>query len=249
MSDPLTERIRTAQADAWQAEGRLREPYGGGAVELPGVRLMASGLPQAKWNNGDVDDAELVDVRVVRAWYAERGVPWGLRVPSGTDWSHGSRLFTKRCMGLAAEDFETVPPPARVEIGRAGPSDLDIVATVDAAAFQEELEASRVWIAPQLDSRAFCCALASLEGEPVGVAVSVATDDRAGPCVGIFGVGVVEPARRRGIGAALTSWLLERAFAAGAELAHLNPETEEAARLYARMGFVETPGFDVYVDV
>ena len=75
------------------------------------------------------------------------------------------------------------------------------------------------------------------------------TDDRAGPCVGIFGVGVVEHARRRGIGAALTSWLLEDAFSAGAELAHLNPDTEEAARLYARMGFVETPGFDVYVDL
>ena len=55
-------------------------------------------------------------------------------------------------------------------------------------------------------------------------------------------------ARRRGVGAALSSWLLERGFAAGAELAHLNPDTDEAARLYGRLGFTETPGLDIYVE-
>ena len=29
---------------------------------------------------------------------------------------------------------------------------------------------------------------------------------------------------------------------------HLSPDTEVAARIYARLGFVEVPGFDVYVD-
>ena len=56
-------------------------------------------------------------------------------------------------------------------------------------------------------------------------------------------------ARRRGIGAALSSWLLERGFAAGADFAHLNPDTDEAARIYERLGFVETPGLDIYVDI
>ena len=56
-------------------------------------------------------------------------------------------------------------------------------------------------------------------------------------------------ARRRGIAAALSSWLLERGFAAGAELAHLNPDSDEAARLYGRLGFIELPGLDVYVDI
>jgi hypothetical protein len=36
---------------------------------------------------------------------------------------------------------------------------------------------------------------------------------------------------------------------AGAELAHLHPDSDSAARLYARLGFVETPGLDVYVDL
>ena len=60
---------------------------------------------------------------------------------------------------------------------------------------------------------------------------------------------MLSAARRRGVGAALSSWLLERGFAAGAELAHLNPDTDEAARLYGRLGFVETRGLDMYVDI
>ena len=40
-----------------------------------------------------------------------------------------------------------------------------------------------------------------------------------------------------------------RALDDGATLAHLSPDTEDAARVYARLGFVETPGFDIYVDL
>jgi hypothetical protein len=46
--------VRTAHADAWQAEGRLREPYGGGACAVRGARAMASGIRTPKWNNADV---------------------------------------------------------------------------------------------------------------------------------------------------------------------------------------------------
>jgi len=91
--------------------------------------------------------------------------------------------------------------------------------------------------------------LAHLEGVAVGTATAVHTDDRAGRCVGIFGVGVLAHARGRGIGAVLTSWLVERAFDAGATLAHLSPNDEPAARIYRRLGFRETSGFDVYVDL
>ena len=47
----------------------------------------------------------------------------------------------------------------------------------------------------------------------------------------------------------MSSWLLERGFATGAELAHLNPDSDGAARLYERLGFTETPGLDIYVDL
>ena len=249
----LDERVWTAQADAWQAEGRLRQPFGGGAVELPGIRLMASGLPHAQWNNGDVADPALVPWKEVRAWYAARaggaGVPWGVRVPAGMAFGPGRLVFRKRCMGLIHAGFRPVDPPPGTTTRVATPPDADIVASIDAAAFGDPLESIRRWVEPHLGAPGFTVALAESGGEAVGIATAIITDGGAGACAGIFGVGVVERSRRRGIGAALTSWLLQRAIAAGIDLAHLNPDTDAAARLYARLGFVETAGLDVYADV
>jgi len=248
----LDERVWAAHSDAWQAEGRLRTPLGGGATELPGVRLMASGLPHGRWNSGDVTDPARIDLDVVRAWYAARaggaGVPWGLRAPPGTRIADGRLLFRKRCMALLPDRVATVKPPPSVEIRTAGPADVEAVVRVDSAAFGDAVDDTRGWVEPHLDAPGFTVALAESDGQAVGAATAIATDDRAGRCVGIFGVGVLEGARHRGIGGALTSWLLERAFAAGATLAHLNPDTDAAARLYARLGFVETVGLDVFVD-
>jgi hypothetical protein len=47
----------------------------------------------------------------------------------------------------------------------------------------------------------------------------------------------------------MSSWLLARGLADGAELAHLNPDTAAAARLYGRLGFTELPGYDIYTDL
>jgi GNAT superfamily N-acetyltransferase len=247
------QRVHTAHGDAWQAQGRLRAPLGGGVADLPGVRLMASGLPYAQWNNGDVTDPALFNVDEVRAWYATRahgaGVPWGVRVPADTPFTHGRRLFRKRCMGLLPSEFCAFEPPPGIAIRVAIPDDIDAVAQVDAAAFDEGEELIRRWVGPHLGAPGFTVALARLDDQPVGLATAIFTDDRAGRCVGIFGVGVLERARRRGIGSALTSWLLERAFADGATLAHLNPDSDAAARLYARLGFVETAGLDVYTNL
>src|SRR3954467_6298632 len=81
--------VRIAHADAWEAHGRYREPSGGGVERLPGVRLMASGLPHPQWNSGDVTDPRAVHLAAVKDWYADLGVPWGVRVPAGAEWPHG----------------------------------------------------------------------------------------------------------------------------------------------------------------
>lgn len=248
---PSDDEVWTAQADAWQAEGRLRAPLGGGVLELPGVRLMSSGLPHAQWNNGDVTDAARVPLADVRAWYAARahgaGVPWGLRVPAGMPFPQRQVLLRKRCMGLRAAGFVPAGPVPSLRIRLASAGDLDTVCSIDACAFGEVEGGNRPWIAPRIGVDGFEVALAVLDGTPVGTATAIHTDDRAGPCVGIFAVAVLPAARRRGVGAAVTSWLLERAFAGGARLAHLNPDADQAARLYGRMGFVETAGLGIYV--
>ncbi|MGH6623295.1 MAG: hypothetical protein ACREBN_04950, partial [Burkholderiaceae bacterium] len=187
------QRVHTAHGDAWQAQGRLRASLGGGAADLPGVRLMASGLPHAQWNNGDVTDPGLFNVDEVRAWYATRadgaGVPWGVRVPADTRFTHGRRLFRKRCMGLFPSAFCASGPPPGIEIRFATPEDIETVTRIDAAAFDEAEEAIRGWVGPHLGAPGFTVAIARLDDQPVGLATAIFTDDRAGRCVGIFGVG------------------------------------------------------------
>lgn len=249
----LDERVHLAHGDAWQAEGRLRVRFGGGARELAGARLSSSGLPHPQWNSGDLVDLAHFDVAEVRAWYAASaygaGVPWGMRVLAGARFPHGRFRIARRRMGLLPAQFIRAQVPANVELVEPSEREVDVVARIDAAAFDEPVEHTLPWIAPHFGASGFSVAVARLNGERVGTATAVHTDDRAGRCVGIFGVGVLAEARGRGIGAALTSWLVDRAFDAGATLAHLSPNTDAATRLYARLGFRETAGFDVYVDL
>ncbi len=250
--EKLSAEVRAAHADTWQLQGRLRTAFGGGAVILPGISLMASGIPAPQWNNGDVIDASRIDMAAVRDWYARRadgvGVPWGVRVPLGVDWPYGRFVFAQRCMALLPEHFAPVLPEQRqaARFRIATPEDLDAIVTVDAAAFEDPPELTRRWVSPQLGAVGFTTVVAAVDDAIVGVATGVATDESAGPSVGIFGVCVSDAMRRRGIGATLTSWLVERALATGARLVHLNPNTEEAARIYARLGFVETSGFNIF---
>lgn len=247
---PLDKRVHAAHGDAWQAEGRLRAPFGGGAVELPGVRLMASGLPYPQWNNGDVDDPAHVSVDRARTWYAQRaggaGVPWGVHLPEGTSFAHGRHLFRKRCMALLPARFAPPAAARSVRVRAATCTDAETVARIDAAAFDMPVGEVFPWIEPHFGAAGFTVALADVDGEPVGIGTAIVTAEWAGPSVGLFGVGVLESARRRGVASAVTSWLLERGFSAGATLAHLNPDSDVAADLYRRLGFEETAGLDVY---
>lgn len=246
---PLTSRVRAAHGDAWQAQGRLRAGLGGGAEEWPGIRLMASGIAVPQWNNGDVTDPDAVDIDAVRGWYADRRVPWGVRVPAGARWPYGRLLFAKRNMGVLADDVRLPTDPAGLEVAAVGPGDLEDFVRVDAAAFDEDdVGPTRAWTRPLVDAPGFRLLLARLDGEPVGVVCGVRSSGRGGESVGVFGVGVLAAARRRGVGAALVVHAVRWGLATGADLAWLNPDTDAAVRLYARLGFEETGGFDVYVD-
>jgi GNAT superfamily N-acetyltransferase len=244
----LTARVRAAHGDAWEAQGRLREAAGGGALELRGIRLMASGLPYAQFNNGDVTEPD-PDLEGARAFYAQRRVPWGVCVPSHLPWPHGRHLFRKRLMGLPAAAFQPVPAVPGLQIERAGPGQLETVVAVDTAAFVSDPAQMRPWLEPCLRARRVEVALATLGGEPVATALALRSGGRAGPCLCLGGVAVLAAARRRGVGAAISSWLLARGLAAGAQLAHLQADSDDAARVYARLGFAETGGLDVYVEL
>jgi hypothetical protein len=236
--DELTAVVRAAHGDAWEVEGRAREPYGGGWARMHGARLMASGIPQTKWNNADITAAD-VDLEAVSAWYDARDVPWGLRVPLGLEVALGRPLFVKRCVGIRAEAF--VPGESPVRVRRASLGEGELVARLDAAG--GALEQSRAWVAPQLGDPRFRHWVAESDGRPVGLATTVRSDCDAGPAAYLTGVSGSTSA----VLDALVRTAAAAAFAEGARLVHANPDDDaEAARLSLLGGF-EVPGFEVRV--
>ena len=90
---------------------------------------------------------------------------------------------------------------------------------VDGAAFGSERATFEPWIAGLLlaPDEAVTVACARRGGLIVGVGYAIHATGPHGRSVGIGGIGVAPEARRAGIGAALTTWLVRRGFAAGAE--------------------------------
>jgi ribosomal protein S18 acetylase RimI-like enzyme len=83
-----------------------------------------------------------------------------------------------------------------------------------------------------VDPREFHLLLARLDGETVTAGLALDLD---GDC-GIYNVGTLEPARRRGLGTAVTAVLARDAAARGCETASLQ-STEMAEGVYAAVGF------------
>lgn len=241
----LAERVRMAHGDAWQVEGRLRAPYGGGATEVRGARLMASGIPTPKWNNADIVSPD-PDVAAMKVWYDDRGMPWGVRVPLSIEFDLGEPLFEKRCAGLARGGFVPAAQVAGVAIRRATPADLESYVMVDAVAFRGDPKLTRAWVTPALGADRFGHWLADAAGQPIGVAMTVRSDGPAGPAAYLSGVAVVPEWRGRGVEPALSSRAIAEAFESDATLVHFNPDEEEIGWLLP-LGFVEVPGFLVRV--
>jgi len=240
--EPTTTWVREAHGDAWQTLAIATEM-------LPGVRLSATGLPHPQWNNGDVDDPAAVDIEAVRSWYVGLGVPWGMRVPQDGEWRHGRHLFTKRLMGVTPDAFVAADDVPGLVVRAAGTEDLEAALRVDAIAFEESPEVERPWLQLLMAHPAVTVAVAELDGEVVATGSVTVSDGRAGRSGYVAGICVLPQARRRGIGAAISSWLTRAAVDEDAALCHLHPDTDAAAAIYRRLGFVEVGGLDIYVEI
>lgn len=190
----------------------------------------------------------------VRGRCSEQGsrprTPWGVRVPPGAPWPYGRHLFAKRCMALLLDGTALPDDPPGVRIRPARPEDLATYAAIDATVFgADDPAATESFLRPMVGADGFHLVLAEVDGEPAGVGYGVRSSGAGGESVGVHGVGVLPAARRRGVGTAITAAVLRWAVSTGADLAWLNPDTDEAASLYARLGFEETEGSDVYVDL
>lgn len=239
---PLSEQVRQAHGDAWQAEGLVRVPYGGGVGRVRGARLMASGIRTPKWNNADITSGD-PDLEALTDWYRARDLPWGIRVPLELDIGLGTPVFVKRSFGLRRLTADAVDM-AGIEIRLATKDDLQAYVAVDSAAFGEDAGLSRQWVEPTLGHPGFNHWIAFSADQPVGVVEVVATDEEAGPAAMVGGLGVESGWEDRGIERQLAHRAIAHAFENGAKLVHAH---DQDAKLCITLGFVEVPGFLIRV--
>ncbi|MBI3647550.1 MAG: GNAT family N-acetyltransferase [Actinobacteria bacterium] len=151
-------------------------------------------------------------------------------------------LLSRPGMAVRVEDLppSLLPDGVRVEPvhdggGAAGVARVDVEAFGDGSELAERFYAQGSYGVE--GARSF---VAWKGDEPVGIAAAHLWDG----AVGIFGVGVIPRARRRGIGAALTV-MAARTFPS-ADLAWLHP-SEMSRRMYEHLGFRPVSEWQVWV--
>jgi GNAT superfamily N-acetyltransferase len=249
----LRERIVAAGLEGERVRAEVVE--GGETLEVDGLLVSLSNLPASELNGTRVirepDDAPTA-LDAARAVFRGRGHPFfGIEVEVGR---HPAVEKAIRAAGLRRVDgWPTMAAPVALlpaEIAPVGveirevwhEEDLEAVRSVEVATFGTPRDIAERFVGVQMlaDHRVRMFT-AWIDGEPVGEASAYLLHDT----VGVFGVGVVEQARRRGIGAALTL-RAGRAFGARTDLAWLQP-SGMARRMYEGLGFRPVSDWEVWI--
>jgi len=248
----LAERIVAAGLEGERVRAEVVE--GGEVVEVAGLLIALSNLAAPELNGTRVirepdDPAAALDA--AREIFRSRGHPFfGIELEVGR---HPSVEAAVRAAGLRRVDawpamaasialLAAESPPGGVEIREVrGDHELDAVRAVEVATFGTPAEIAEQFVGRRmLEDERVRMFIAWIDGEPVGEASAYRLHDT----VGIFGVGVVEAARRRGIGAALTL-RAARAFDGTTDIAWLQP-SDMARRMYEGLGFLPVSEWEVW---
>ncbi len=233
---------------------RRYRAMGGEALDVDGLVLLFHDLPAEEINHAVVRSAPrdaVAALEEAEAVFVAWGRRFGLDLQAGRhpgmDDAVRSRglelLFARSLMTAPLDVVPRLPAPEGCELAMvAAVDDLEALASVDAVAFETSSALSRTLYADgMLDLPGAAMVLARLDGHPVGGAIAVATEGS----VGIFGVAVLPDARRRGIGAALTS---RAAFAVACEGDEVWLQPSDMARsIYEGLGFRDRAVYEVWV--
>jgi ribosomal protein S18 acetylase RimI-like enzyme len=245
------ERLALGLVDAERK--RRAKVFGAEVLEIDGLVLALSNVADPALNSVVVEREPVDAVGALRAAEEEfdrRDYLLGVDLQVGR---HASIDEAVRVLGLTriieqpgmAVDLSALalaPMPQRVEV-RTVTDDRDAKALVDVgvAAFGDDPDvAGRFYAAGSFGVSGARSFVAWEEGRPVAIGASYVHEG----AVGVFGVGVVPAARRRGIGAAITVHAA-RAHPA-ADLAWLQP-TDMAVGLYRGIGFRRVSDWEVWV--
>ena len=219
----------------WQEDVAVRP--GGASADLGGIAVHTTGIPVRHWNGAHLTDPSGLDhLAEVEAWFAARGMPWGLLVPADVPAEPPLPLITEQRVMLRSLAALPGLPPYRMSWDAA-----EDASVVQAAAFGESLEETRAFVTPKLTSAA-CGVVTLYDGE---LAVSTATLVVVDEVCAVFGVATLPSHQRRGFGRAVTLAVLHEGVRRGCDLAYLNP-SESGYPVYRALGFSDAPGFRVY---
>jgi Acetyltransferase (GNAT) family. len=231
---------------------RRRNVPGAEVVDLDGLVLAFANVPDPELNSALVEREPLDPATALEAAEAEftrRGLGFGIDLQAGRHpavdgclRSRGLEILLER-PGMAADvsDLADIRPPRGVRItpvtDQVGALAL---AKAGAEAFDGDLESSERFYAKGAFGVSGAISFVAWQGDdPVGSAAGYLNEG----AVGVFGVGVVPRARRRGLGAALTVAAV-RAFD-GADIAWLHP-SEMAWPMYQALGFRRVSDWQVW---
>lgn len=239
--DDLRARGAATMLAAW--ERYARGPAGAALHHLPGVTaaVFASGPERALFNNALLDrdlDAACRDAAIdaMEEAYDAAGVA---RFAAWVDERDAATAAALVARGYTLEETTAAMGMLLADVPPERPG-ADIVP----ATWREHLGIIEVPgdLLADADTDGFHALMATLEGE--GVATAIALDHRGD--TGVFNVGTLERARRRGLGTALTLRHLHDAAARGCSTASLQ-SSPMAERLYAALGFRDLGRFLEFV--
>jgi GNAT superfamily N-acetyltransferase len=221
------------------------------------VTTYRSGLPHPLFNGvvggRFASGTEAERSRDVMAPFVDAGLPF-LWWSTPSTWSPGTHRALEEAGAVREDspgmhvDLRGLTPTGRpvdgLVLSVAKPADLDTVARLmhEGFEFPPGLEGSVRQLFEGFDPEQLVHALATLDGEPVGCGSLWITGETAG----LYNIAVLDQARQRGVGYALTSFLLDEARARGCTESVLHA-TRLGRPVYERLGYVEVCRMPQYV--
>lgn len=213
----------------------------GRARQYGAVHAFLGGVPLA-FANGCliIEPAKPADVRRAISWVTRAGVPYRVRI----DEARAERAIGE-CIALGLERAADRMPGMVLHPLREPPAPPADVSTqlVDAATYPQFLallvatglpeQWAEVAFPPRMvRDRSMAMFIGTLEGRPAAISLAV----RTGDVTGVYSVGTLEDARRRGLGTAVTWACVDAARQWGSEAVVLQA-SEMGRPVYEAMGF------------
>jgi ribosomal protein S18 acetylase RimI-like enzyme len=231
MRDELYDRGAATLVASWEAYARGSP--GAAVIRSPGVAaaLFPAEPARSVYNNALLDRdlgpaARAAALDAMEAAFAAAGID------RFAAWVHESDLALRADVTRRGYTLDTATRAMSMALGaiRLPPPAIELAPPE----WSEYLRAADLpaGLLDAVDPRAFHVVIARLDGESVATGIAF---DRDGDC-GIFNVGTLPRARRRGLGTAVTTRLVHDAAGRGCRTASLQA-TAVAERLYAAVGF------------